>query len=144
VEATQVAEVNKEEDDVKKPKSVRRKQQTVRERTQVDANKPRRIRRTAGKVANPLRKAGGLGRKEYHVVPLPANKAGSILSRRVRIIPKFIQEAWQEIRQVTWPSARETFRLTMAVFIFSIIFAVIVGLLDYVLDKVFREVIINR
>jgi preprotein translocase SecE subunit len=120
-----------------------RKQQTVRERSQASgASKPQRIRSTAGKLKTPLKKAGSVGKKEYHL-PLPDNRAGKILRKRVRLFPKFVREAWHEIRLVTWPNMRETFRLTMAVFIFSIVFAAIVGLLDYGLGKLFREVLLK-
>ena len=76
-------------------------------------------------------------------MPLPEGKTGKILGKRVRIVPKFVREAWAEIRLVTWPNRQETLRLTIAVFIFAVVFAVIVGLLDYGLDKLFREVVID-
>ncbi len=124
-----------------KPNS--KKQQTVRERTLTGEKSHRkRIRRTASKVATPFKSMRQTGRREYNL-PLPDNRAGKVLKKRVRLTPKFIREAWKEIRLVTWPNARETFRLTMAVFIFAVIFAVIVGTLDYGLDKLFREVIIK-
>ena len=121
-----------------------RKKQTLREKTQSGdkQSKTRRIRSTAGKVATPINKARQTGRKEYHL-PLPDNKVGGVLGKRVRLAPKFLRDSWKEIRQVTWPNMRLTFRLTMAVFIFSVVFAVIVGILDFGLDKLFREVIVR-
>lgn len=120
------------------------KKPSVRER----ANKSRkpvagRIRKNAAKVAHPLKRAHKYGQKEYNV-PLPNNKLGKLLSKRGRLVPKFFKEAWAEIKLVTWPNRRETYRLTVAVFIFSLVFGVLVALLDMGLDKVFKEVIINR
>lgn len=130
-------------DENKKPKPAKKKSQTVRERTQTsESGRRRRLRSTAGKIKTPLSSASRVGAKEFHL-PLPDNKFGRFLKRRIRFTPKFIREAWQEIRMVTWPNARETLRLTMAVFIFAVIFAAIVGALDFGLDKLFREVILK-
>ena len=139
-----MAKASKKEEEVKKPKPVRKKQQTVRQRSETEQNrKPRRLRSTAGKIASPLKKARVLGKREYHVVPLPDNRAGNILRKRVRIFPSFVVNAWREIRLVTWPGRSETIRLTIAVFVFAVVFAVIVGFLDYGLDKLFKEVILK-
>lgn len=120
------------------------KTQTVRERSQKDASaKPKRIRQTASRVKDPLAKAQAFGRREYHI-PLPDDRIGKFLGKRVRLFPKFIREAFAEVKKVTWPDARTTVRLTLAVFIFSVIFAGIAGLLDFGLDKLFKEVIINN
>ena len=127
-------------DAAKKPT---KKTETVRERAaKGQTEKPRRIRKTAGKVVTPILGAKRIGKKEYHL-PLPNNKAGRILKKRVRLAPKFVREAWAEIKLVTWPNRRDTMRLTMAVFIFAVIFAVIVGFLDFGLDKLFKKVILN-
>lgn len=129
--------------EVKKPK-VAKKTQTVRERAEKAQNKqPRRIKSTAGKVVSPLKRVKKLGKREYHL-PLPNNKVGRFLGKRGKIVPKYFRDAWKEIRQVTWPTRSETLRLTLAVFIFSVIFAVFVGLLDYGLDKLFRHLIIKK
>jgi preprotein translocase SecE subunit len=122
-----VAKASKK-DEAKKPKSVK-KQQTVRERTKTaPKQRGRRIRSTARRASSPLRRLAFLGK--------PFKFLG-------RLVPGFLKGAWHEIRLVTWPDARQTWRLTIAVFIFSVIFAAIVGALDYVIGEIFREVIIG-
>lgn len=124
-------------------KSLGKKSQTVRERTkQGEKVKLKRLRKTATTIASPLKKVGKTGKKEYNV-PLPKNKAGRILGKRVRIFPKFFRDAWRELRLVTWPTRKETIRLTIAVFVFAFVFAVFVGILDFGLDKLFRKLILN-
>jgi preprotein translocase SecE subunit len=64
----------------------------------------------------------------------------------VRIIGKilfvsYFINSWKEVRQVTWPDRRQTLRLTVAVFIFSITFGVAVSLVDYGLDKVIKRIV---
>lgn len=119
-----------------------KKTESVRDRAaKAQGAKPRRIRNTAGKLTTPIKKVRVIGKKEYHM-PLPSNKLGRILGKRVRF-PKFLREAWAEIKLVSWPNRRDTMRLTMAVFIFSIIFGVFVGVLDFGLDKIFKNFILN-
>lgn len=120
-----------------------KKTQTVRQRATSPTDKPRRVRAAASKVAGPLQRARKAGKREVDIIPLPDNKAGRFLKRRVRFVPKFFSEAFTEIRQVTWPTGRDTIRLTMAVFIFAVLFSIFVGFLDFVLDKIFREFILN-
>lgn len=60
-----------------------------------------------------------------------------------KVVPGFLKGAFYEIRQVTWPGRRETIRLTWAVFVFAIVFSIIVAGLDFVLDKVFRSIILG-
>lgn len=121
-----------------------RPKQTVRERSQTEAAaKPKRIRTGVGRIGGKAKSAASFGKREYHL-PLPDNKLGKILNKRVRLMPKFLINSWNEIRQVVWPNRRETWRLTFAVLIFSLIFGISVSLLDVGLDKIFKEVIIEK
>lgn len=124
---------------VKKP----RKLKTMRE---LAAEKPASKRKSSSKkskLLRPFKKAHTVGKKEYHPIKLPDNRFGRILGKRINFIPKYFRESWREIRQVSWPGRRETIRLTIAVFIFSAVFATIVASLDFVLDKVFRNLIVG-
>ncbi len=56
---------------------------------------------------------------------------------------KYIRDSWGELKLVTWPTFRESRRLTTAVIIFSVIFGLLIAIVDYGLDKLFREVILN-
>jgi preprotein translocase SecE subunit len=115
---------------------VRKKEQTVRERAKANStSKNRRVRTTAGRISAPIKKINPLKGKRY--------KGIYIRGRRIRIIPRFLVNSWNELRQVTWPDWRTTWRLTLAVFIFAVIFAVVIGVLDYVIGKIFKEVIIK-
>ena len=66
----------------------------------------------------------------------------------VRIIgyifwPKYFRNSWKELKQVTWTTRRETWQLTLAVIIFSVIFGVIIAIVDFGLDKAFKEVLLK-
>ena len=57
--------------------------------------------------------------------------------------PTYFRNSWKELRQVTWPTRRETWQLTLAVIIFSVIFGVIIAVVDFGLDKAFKQLIIK-
>jgi preprotein translocase subunit SecE len=126
----------------KKPR-VSKKNETVRQRAEkAQTDKPRRLRKTASKVKGPIGRVRKHGKREIHL-PLPDNKFGRFLNKRVRILPKFIREAWAEVKLVTWPDRKQTIRLTLAVFVFALVFAIIVGVLDYFLNKLFRDILLD-
>jgi preprotein translocase SecE subunit len=129
----------------KQPRRLK-KTETVRERAEKAAvpapEKPRRLRRTAGQVGRPLKRAAHVGRKEYYL-PLPDNRLGRFLNKRRHVIPRFFREAWQELRDVTWPGRRETWQLSLAVFVFAIIFGLLIAVTDYGLDKLFKRVFLK-
>lgn len=109
-----------------------------------DNKKPgrgRRLKSANSVVKRPFNKVRDLLRKEYHPIKLPDNKTGKVLTKKRSLIPAYLRDSWGEIKKVTWPNRRETIRLTIAVFIFSAIFATFVASLDFVLDKIFRRLI---
>ena|SRR3989344_6243624 len=59
------------------------------------------------------------------------------------LMPTYFINAWREVRQVSWPNRRETWRLTAAVFIFAIVFGSMVAGVDKVLDLIFKKVILK-
>jgi len=121
-----------------------RKAETVREKTEKSALPKREkktgiLRLTIGYIFWPLR---WVGRR--------IAKFGRFLGRYkvFRVIgrifwPLYFRNSWKELRQVTWPTRRETWQLTLAVIIFSIIFGVLIAIVDYGLDKVFKQLIIK-
>lgn len=121
----------------------RAEKQTVRQR--MDGKKSRKLSvKPAGKkVANATLSTRQKLQKSYHL-PLPDNKIGNILSKKVVWIPGFIKNAFKELRLVEWPDARMTVKLSFAVIIFSIIFSAFIGIVDYGLGKVFKEVLLSK
>lgn len=129
-----------------------KKTETVRERaerTRVEKPKRRIVRSTASKAGKPVRAAGKKAAKvlsplSFLLAPFktkPARVIGKVLA--AIFLLKFFREAWHEIRQVNWPTAKETARLSMAVFVFSVVFGAVIAVTDYGLDKVFKKVFID-
>jgi preprotein translocase subunit SecE len=100
-------------------------------------------KRLKGKIYRPLSVLGRVAQKEYNPVRVPDNKAGRILGKKIHIIPKFIREAWGELRIVTWSTRREALRLTSAVIIFSVVFAIFIQIMDFIFSKLVKTILIK-
>lgn len=60
------------------------------------------------------------------------------------LMPVYFVNSWREVRQVTWPNRRETWRLTLAVFIFAVVFGLLVAGVDWILDQIFKKAILKQ
>lgn len=67
----------------------------------------------------------------------PVRFIGKILGLR------FLRNSWKELKLVTWPTRHEGIRLTTAVVLFSTVFAAILAVIDYGLDKVFKQLLLK-
>jgi preprotein translocase SecE subunit len=102
-----------------------------------EEQKPGRLKTIGSRAAQPVRK-----------VRLPNNRVlrgvGRTLARILGfLVPRYFINSWREVRQVTWPGRRETWRLTSAVFIFAIIFGALVAGVDKVLDIIFKHLVLK-
>jgi preprotein translocase SecE subunit len=137
-----VADVRKSK--MRKPRV--RKVPTLREqaevaRTKADSEKkPGKVRSLFSKI--------GTGLKKTRLTRNPITKfiarIGRFILKVLRwITPNYFIESWRELKLVTWPSRKETWRLTLAVFIFAIIFGALVAGVDKILDILFKKVILK-
>ena len=128
----------------KKPRV--RKIETVRERAEkatakVEAKagktKKRPLRRVAGVVAKPLRKPAQVVSTPFRARPV------RFIFKWIGLIlwPRYFRDAFTELRQVTWPSRKDTWKLTFAVLIFAIGFGLLATITDYGLDKIIRRIV---
>ena len=125
-------------DETKSKRRLVKKAETVREKVEKaseESKQPRRLQSTRHKAGAPLRAMGKGGKKLGRLKPFRI--IGFIL------VPPYFRNSWKELRQVTWPTFRISLRLTSAVIIFAVIFGCVVALLDYGLDKVFKEVLLK-
>jgi preprotein translocase subunit SecE len=133
-----------EEKASKKKPRVRKSPETVRERADKQTAKDHAPKgKIKSKIVRPLSVLRKVGNKEYHPVPVPDNKAGKVLKKRVRLMPKFVREAWAELKLVTWSTKKEAARLTAAVLIFATIFAIFVQVLDLIFNRVVKEIFLK-
>lgn len=131
------------------PKRRIKNPETFRERAIKAAegnDKPKRFdraKKAGGKVATPVfRPVGKAGKAFFNFPPVrifrkPARIIGKIL------LPVYIRDSWKELRLVTWPNWKQSRQLTLAVIIFATIFGAIISVVDYGLDKLFRDILLK-
>jgi preprotein translocase SecE subunit len=116
-----------------KPTRGLRQADTIRSRVEKakikddDSKKPRRLKETSEQIRKPVKAiAGPLGWIGRH------------------FIPRYFRRSWQELKLVTWPKRRESRQMTMAVILFAIVLGLVVTLVDYGLDKIFKKVVLKQ
>ena len=57
--------------------------------------------------------------------------------------PPYFRQSFGELKLVTWPNFRESWRLTFAVLAFAAVFGALIAGLDFGLDKLFKEVLLK-
>lgn len=62
--------------------------------------------------------------------------ADSKLAKSPKLQPDFVKGLLTELKKVTWPTKRQTIRLTGVVIVISLIVAVYVGIIDLLLAKI--------
>ncbi|MDB5161284.1 MAG: Preprotein translocase subunit SecE [Candidatus Saccharibacteria bacterium] len=124
---------------------IRKSAPTLRQRAEAaqakaEREKPRRVRKALSKAARPVKRL----RIPASRIPKPVRAAGRFLAKWLGwLAPSYFVNAWREVRQVTWPSRRETWRLTGAVFIFATVFGAMVAVVDKLLDIVFKNLVLK-
>lgn len=118
--------------------------ETVREqrdkRQAAVKTKPHRLSKVTGWLAKPFRlmAAWSFWRSKAW---RPFRFIGKVLSYVLLI--SYFRSSLRELKLVTWPNWKLSWRLTWAVLVFSIFFGVIVAVVDFGLDKLFKQLILN-
>lgn len=134
-----------EEKPARRKPRIRKSAPTVRERVEAakakqEEVKPRRLRKVLSKAAVPAKRLNLRERKAVKLAVRPLRPVRRFLAW---IAPKYFINSWREVRQVVWPSRKETWRLTLAVFVFAIIFGALVAGVDKGLDEIFKKVVLK-
>ena len=88
------------------------------------------------------KKSGGLLKKRVNVSGKGKLNASVRAPRWLRAIGGYFVNSWRELRQVTWPTRKATWSMTLAVLIFTLILAVIILLLDIGFEQLFKRIIL--
>jgi preprotein translocase SecE subunit len=136
----------------KQPKKrVLKRVETVRERASktTKSSQPQRLRQARIVIAKPLKRVNsaiarllrpfGFMLKPFKTRPMRI--IGRVLARILLL--SYFRESWNELRQVKWPSRKQTWQLTLAVFTFALFFGVIIAVTDFGLDKLFKALILE-
>ncbi|MBQ3263775.1 preprotein translocase subunit SecE [Candidatus Saccharibacteria bacterium] len=66
-----------------------------------------------------------------------------ILFRPFVAFGRYIRDAFREIRQVRWPNRKDTWKMVLAVFVYTILFIVLITLLDLFFTWLFKLILGN-
>ena len=69
------------------------------------------------------------------------NKKVFILFRPFVALFRYLRDSWREIRQVRWPNRKLTWKMVLAVFIYTILFITLISLLDVFLTWLFNIIL---
>jgi preprotein translocase subunit SecE len=59
----------------------------------------------------------------------------------IRQATTFLEESWQELKKVHWPSRRETYAATLVVIIVVVLVSIYLALVDFGLTKAIQAII---
>lgn len=91
------------------------------------------------KIAKPFKAIGRLISKPF--VFLAKYKIFRIIFKPFKIfviLGRYFKDSWVELKMVRWPDRKATWGLTVAVIIFSGFFVVLIVLLDFGFDQLFK------
>jgi preprotein translocase subunit SecE len=54
---------------------------------------------------------------------------------------RYLRETRAELRKVSWPTQKEALNLTYIVLLVTLVFALVLGFLDYVFSQIFRLIL---
>lgn len=127
---------------VRKVETVRERNQKAMAKVEARASKPegklkRFVKKTAGAIYRPLRKPLRVLTAPFRTRPV--RFVGRILGKI--LWPTYFRNSYREVKQVTWPSRKDTWKLTLAVLIFAVVFGLAAAGTDFVLDKIIRRIV---
>jgi len=128
----------------RKDKKAHKMPETVRERAtkQQDTNRQVKKNGVSSKIVRPLSTLRKVGQKEYNPVKVPQNKRwGKILGKRFNLLPTAIVNAWHELGRVSWPSRKDALKLTLAVVVFAVVFAIFVQLFGFGFERLMKFIL---
>lgn len=123
------------------------RQMVEAEQAKNEQPKNRRIVAVRRSITRPIKAVVAKVKK----IKVPNNRSTRLFSKMFRpvrkvlgwLVPRYFINAWRELRLVTWPSRKETWRLTLAVFIFSVVFGALAFAVDKALDDIFKQLVLK-
>ncbi|MBR0465238.1 preprotein translocase subunit SecE [Candidatus Saccharibacteria bacterium] len=64
-----------------------------------------------------------------------------ILIRPFVALFRYLRDSWMELRQVRWPSRKATWKMVLAVIVYTLLFMALIAVLDLVFSKLFNLIL---
>ncbi|MBR3248856.1 preprotein translocase subunit SecE [Candidatus Saccharibacteria bacterium] len=82
--------------------------------------------------------------KKVSVEPKKNEKKPFFLVAPFVYLWRYIRDSWMELRQVRWPNRKTTWKMVLAVIVYSALFMVIISLLDLFFSWLFGLILGNK
>ena len=105
-------------------------QTIVRKKVSVDDKQTAKARRAKAKAD--AKKVADADKKKK------SGKKPFILFRPFVALWHYVRDSWRELRQVRWPNRKLTWKMVLAVILYSLLFVVIISLLDLFFSWLFN------
>ena len=93
-----------------------------------NVEKPKKVEKQP-KAEKPAKKPEKEGKKVF------------ILFRPFVALGRYLRDSWREIRQVRWPNRKATWKMVLAVLVYTALFVLIISLLDLFFTWLFSLII---
>lgn len=80
-------------------------------------------------------------RKAEREVGEKSDKKPFILIRPLVYLGRYLRDSWKELRQVRWPNRKATWKMVLAVVIYTALFVLIITLLDIFFSWLFNLIL---
>ena len=64
-----------------------------------------------------------------------------ILIRPFVALFRYLRDSWMELRQVRWPTRKATWKMVLAVLVYTALFMIVIALLDLLFGKLFNLIL---
>lgn len=64
-----------------------------------------------------------------------------ILIRPFVALFRYLRNSWMELRQVRWPSRKATWKMVLAVIVYTLLFMALIAVLDLIFSKLFNLIL---
>ena len=138
----------KASDPGKQPAGLDKPEQPKKELAQVQAEKAavkgaevvdRKAEKAAAKQAKKAEKAEKADKKDKTA----KTKKPFILIRPFVALGTYLRDSWREIRQVRWPNRKATWKMVLAVIVYTALFMLLISLLDLFFTWLFSMILGN-
>lgn len=69
------------------------------------------------------------------------DKKPFILIRPFVYLGRYLRDSWRELRQVRWPNAKATWKMVLAVFVYTALFVILIFVLDLFFTWLFNIIL---
>ena len=111
--------------------------------TRIKANDTPRKEKPAGHIDEPpiVQEKAAKKDKKPEKEDKKEGKKVFILFRPFVALGRYLRDSWKEIRQVRWPNRKATWKMVLAVFVYTALFVAIISLLDLFFTWLFSLII---